>query len=503
LWRTASGFINDSARHVALSRPAPITPTRRGCARFAIAGIFRLGFSLVPRRRAAKENTMASGVSVGARWHAARRITNIVGTILGLIVVLAAPAEPLAQTGSQPLIKIPPAQLPPVAAATPSPAAGPPSIQPAPRALLPTHVQILHDSQGAGLALYGALTGKADSAAGVILAIFVNSGAFDPSPSVKLLIADEADRRAQALFTATVKGVPVTGIAVAALSDSGGDVTVFYDAAAAFVASFPRMRAALAQSDGVGMAELSALRLGDGNTVNIPPGWEATTQGVGSVTLQGRQGEVMSLGAVYPVYTNPDTSSLHILQGPCCDPVNAFAALYPQIIAAPRPGVPPQEPGNIIESQSVTDQADGKVALILSHVRVSGDDYAYLARAETTAGFTDPWTFRLSGVMAPQPIFVAELPTLLQIWKSYSGARPGSDDALQRALNNMSTTQEMLKLSITARETTDYNAAPGWDPVITALTEGKIDPSLVQSLVARIAGDTNHPWRIVAQAEAK
>jgi hypothetical protein len=460
---------------------------------------FRLGFP----ERAAKENTMASGVSVGPRWRAPWRITNIVGAIVGLIIILAAPDEPLAQTGGTPLIKIPPAQLPPVAAATPSPPATPPSIQPAPRALLPTRVQILRDSEGAGLALYGALTGKADSAAGVILAIFANSGAFDPTPSVKLIVADEADRQAQALFTATVRGTQVTGIAVAALSDSGGDVTVFYDAADAFAASFPRMREALAQSDGVGMTELSALRLGDGSTVNIPPGWEATTQGVGSVTLQGRQGEIVSLGAAYPVYANPDKPSIHVLQAPCCDPVNAFTALYPQITAAPRPGVPPQEPGNIIESQPITDQAGGNAALILSHVRVSGDDYAYLACAETLAGFTDPWTFRLSAVMAPQPVFAAELPTLLQIWSSYSGGQPGFDDALRRALGNMSTTQEMLKLSITARETAEYNADSGWDPVIATPAGEKIDTSLVETLVARIASDTNQPWRIVSQTVAK
>ena len=446
---------------------------------------------------------MARGISAGAWGRVTWRIANIAGPILGLIITLAAPDTPFAQTSGQPLIKIPPAQLPPVAAATPSPPAAPPSTQVAPRALLPTHVQILHDSQGAGLALYGALTGKADSAAGVVLAIFANSEAFDPSPAIKLLIANEADRQAQALFTATVKGVPVIGIAVAALSDSGGDVTVFYDAAGAFAASFLRMREALAQSDGVGMAEMSSLRLGDGNTVSIPPGWEATTQGVGSVTLQGRQGEVMSLGAVYPVYANSDKTSLHVLQAPCCDPVNAFATLYPQIIAAPRPGVPPQEAGSIIESQAINGQAGNNAALILSHVRVSGDDYAYLARAEAVAGFTDPWMLRLSGVMAPQPVFAAELPTLLQIWKSYSGDRAGADDTLRRALGDMSSTQEILKLSITARETADYNADPGWGPVITASAEGKIDPSQVQLLVARIAGDTSHPWRIVSQTEAK
>ena len=83
-----------------------------------------------------------------------------------------------------------------------------------------------------------------------------------PGAALPLVVADEADRRAQALFTATVHGAPVIGVVVAALSEKGGDVTVFYDAADRFAGSFKRMREGLAASDGVGMAVLNPLRPG-------------------------------------------------------------------------------------------------------------------------------------------------------------------------------------------------------------------------------------------------
>src|SRR5277367_3683854 len=191
----------------------------------------------------------------------ARRFANIVALGVALAILLAPQGGPRAQTAGSPLIKIPPAQLPPPTVASPTasatgptPAAPAPTtapMAPAPRALLPTAVQVLHDPQGAGLAMYGALTGKAASATAILLSIFANSEAFDPTPTLLLVFADDSDRRAQALFTATVHGARVIGVAVAALGNSGGDVTVFYDNDDAFAASFPRMQQALAQSGGV------------------------------------------------------------------------------------------------------------------------------------------------------------------------------------------------------------------------------------------------------------
>ena len=186
---------------------------------------------------------MTRGGSAAAPPRAARWIVQHIAVALAVALILAAPTSARAETGGTPLIQIPPAKLRSPA----SPASVAARIEPAPRALLPTDVQVLRDSPGAGITMYGALNGEAASATGVVLAIFVNSEAFDPTPSLRLVLADEGDRHAQALFTATVHGAPVTGIAGAALGDAGGDVTVFYDDADAFADSFPRMREALAQ----------------------------------------------------------------------------------------------------------------------------------------------------------------------------------------------------------------------------------------------------------------
>lgn len=94
----------------------------------------------------------------------------------------------------------------------------------------------------------GALTGKADSAAGALLAVFTHWPTFDPAAIAQLLLADHDDRRAQALFTAMVRGTPVIGIAVAALGGPGGDVAIFCDDADAFAASSTRLQQAFAPS---------------------------------------------------------------------------------------------------------------------------------------------------------------------------------------------------------------------------------------------------------------
>ncbi|HWB50004.1 MAG TPA: hypothetical protein VG651_12910 [Stellaceae bacterium] len=459
---------------------------------------------------------MRNEASGGAAHGDARRTTNIFTAfaVAGFLLFgLAAAAA--AQTSGAPLIRIPPATLPPPLAAAPaSPAApaaspaAPGKIPPEPGTLLPTHVQLLRDSPGAGLAMYGALGGKAASAVGVILAIFANSQAFDPAPSpgLSLVLADEADRHAQALFTARVRGLPVIGIAVAALSDSGGDVTVIYDAADAFAASFPRMRRALAASNGVGMAVLAPLRLADGGTIDVPPGWQIIAQGPGSVALRGPQGEALALGEMLPVYAAPAAGPRQ-LHGACCDPVEAFAAIYPQIAAMERAGSDAVEPGDILDSAAAGGgTAADRSAFILSDLRAGGENRLHLAQAEAIAGLIDPWTFRLSEVMAPQAVFAAELPLLMRIWTSYSGTAAGLRDRLAQALQAMKPTREMLQSTIAARQTGDYNAAPAWAEAIAAVAgrkDGRIDRELAESLAKGLSSDTKSAWRVVDPAEWK
>jgi hypothetical protein len=454
---------------------------------------------------------MARPASAAARPRAARRITNIFAIVAAVAIVLVAvPVEPLAQTGGAPPIRIPPAQLPPLAAA-PSPVApvAPAKIDPAPRALLPARVQVLRDLNGSGMAMYGALNGTTASATGVVLAIFANSGAFDPTPVVQLMTADESDRHAQALFTATVHGTPVTGIAIAALSEAGGDVTVFYDNTDAFAASFARMQQTLAEGPGVQTVALSPSHLDDGSEIGLPLGWRVMTQGVDAVDLQGPQGEFISLGAAMPVYAGDIGADSPVLQAPCCDPRATFEMLFPKIAAAfQRRGFPAIELAEIVETRSDEARNSRQGTLILGNLQVGGEAYGYFAAAAAVASLTDPWTFTLSGAMAPQPIFAAEFPALMQIWNSYRAVHPtfGLNLKLPQAVRGMSATEAMLASSLAARETTEYNASPGWSQVIAAITKpepAQINEAIAQPLVDRLSSDAGRRWRIVPQAAWK
>jgi hypothetical protein len=452
---------------------------------------------------------MAKVDSAVMRWHATwpRIATNLAAALLS--VMLATPSTSRAETGSLPLITIPPAPVPPPPASR-SVTSTPAAIAPAPESLLPTAVQILRDSAGSGIAMYGVLTGKAASATAVTLAIFANSGAFDPTPTPQLVVADEGDRHAQALFTATVRGVPAIGITVVALSDTGGDVTALYDLADnRFVKSFRRMQLTLKEDWGLQTVILSPLHLADGSEIGLPPGWRVTAQGASSVDLQGPRGEFISLGTAFPVYAGDTGSGDVLLEAPCCDPRQAFETLYPKIAAAAqRRGFPSQELTSIVESTTDPARYSGQGALILSNLRIDGVDYSYFAAVNAVAGLADPWTLTLSGAMAPRAIFAVEFPMLMQIWNSYGAVHPGFGLNLQlpEAISGMDATEAMLTAAVTRRETVDYNADPAWDDMIAAMTTAapaRYDDSMAQPLVDKISADTGLQWRIVPLSELR
>jgi hypothetical protein len=188
-----------------------------------------------------------------------------------IVIGFASPLLASPATNASSLITIPPATPPPLAATA---SAEPPT--PALRESLSAELQAARDPAGTGLALYGAFAGTSESATGVLRAIFAHSKVFDPTPVSQLVLADESDRHAQALFTATARGAPVMGVAVVALTGSSGDVSVLYDDAGAFPASFPRLRLTLASSFAVeiGMSDNSAAAAGIESGGNADANWD-------------------------------------------------------------------------------------------------------------------------------------------------------------------------------------------------------------------------------------
>ena len=440
---------------------------------------------------------------------AVRPIANIVAVALSALSLIALPASAQLRAKAFPPVTIPPAPDAGQASFPPAAAAAPSGIPPVARTLLPTKVQILRDTQGTGIVIYGELTGKAESALAVLAGVFAYSQAFDRTPDARLILADRDDRRVQALFTASASGDPVSGIAVVTLSETGGNVSVFYDYADGFAASFPRLQEAMSQSSGVGTEPLAPICLGDGHTVGIPQGWRLRSQGTGSVDLVGPLGELVSLGNTTPVRSR--SAGYGSLQAACCDPVKSLQAIYPQIAAGEqRLGFPPAQLTAIVDSQPAPAPTGGEAAFVLATLSVGGRAYAYLTLVRAVAGFSDPWQLTLSGAMAPQPIFAEELPTLLRIWASHTANPPGFADRLRAAAQGMDATAQMLKSTIAARETPEYNADAGWQPVIRGLqpVEGQTGEAtrldaLAESLAGQLSKDAGQRWRVVPLADFK
>ena len=202
---------------------------------------------------------------------AMRRSVQVVALAAALFTPLSERTTLAAQTSGTPLITIPPARVP----SRPD-SGGAAAIRAAPRDVLPIQITVLRDPPGDGLAMYGALTGPAASAVGVIRAIFLYSEAFDAPPTLRLALGDKDDRHAQALFTATVRGAPVIGIAVVGLTAAGGgDATVLYDDTDAFSDSFERLRQALAETADleIGRSDNSAAEADMVGAADVDPAW--------------------------------------------------------------------------------------------------------------------------------------------------------------------------------------------------------------------------------------
>jgi hypothetical protein len=209
----------------------------------------------------------------------------------------------------------------------------------------------------------------------------------------------------------------------------------------------------------------------------------------------------MSLGNSIPVYASPTALAGSVAQGRCCDPVAALQAVFPQLSAiAQRRGWPSQVLVKIIDSAPIDTQRGGLAGLIFATVSSGGRAYSYLARAEAIAGFADPWTLRLSSVMAPQPAFAAELPSLLSIWSSYSANPPGFGERLRAAAPSIGALQPMLQ---PAPDATQYRADGGWNDVINAVVthpgvtgSSPVDDATARNLLERLAKDNGGPWHV-------
>ena len=216
---------------------------------------------------------MTRGIAAVSTSRPARKTAKNLAVAAAIVTALASPLAATAASNTSPLITIPPATLPPPPLPAPPSAESPAS---APRESLSAELHVVRYSEGTGVAMYGALAETTGSASETLLALIAHAKAFDPAPVSQLVLADETDRHAQALFTATAHGGPVIGVAAVALSNSGGDASLLYDSAEAFPASFPRLQQTLASNPAVeiGVSDNSVTQAGSESGGHADVHWD-------------------------------------------------------------------------------------------------------------------------------------------------------------------------------------------------------------------------------------
>ena len=395
------------------------------------------------------------------------------------------------------------------------------SMRAADLSVLPQRPQVFQDPQSGGMASYGTLNGPAQSAQSVLLSVLeAQEGQtdrrfrfFDGIPRLQAVVADRTDQNVQALFSGTRQGTPIMGV-VSVTLDNGGSVSLLFDRPDSFSNSFLRLRQALAQSAPRGHAEvpLHPARLADGSSISFPQGWNVITVNRGSVDLSGPRGEEMSLGAAASVYNHvprpPYLPANYVFQAPCCDPVRAYAALFPQIAGAlAQRGVrPPQALDRIVEYQP-TAWPRGRAAYILSASRMAGRPRLNYLLVVAMPGYLDPWTVYMSGVSAPADVFREELPTMLKIWGSYSVNPAIFTERLQHAAQTMKSTAEMMRATAAETSRGMQSCHEGWDQVIrgvrTIENQGTgeritdVENTMSQRLADQLSAETARQWVIV------
>jgi hypothetical protein len=359
----------------------------------------------------------------------------------------------------------------------------------------------VNDDDGTGRALIGHFSGNARRASAAISGILQSLGGsyFDERPTATGGFCDQQDREAQASFTATLDDIPVRGVAAVVLAgDGGGSATLIFDQPEALPQSFPRLAQQLAasrpQPQPRAPVQMQRYQFPDGSgAVSLPDGWQLTSAAGGTVIAMGPQKEGIVLGGVQGVTTNPASAyPPALLAAPYSNPPRALADLLPQLSQGTRVE-------RIIEAQA-EPYGDGQSAYI--HFtsanqlgRYEGLAYVIMRPAP---GLNDTWIFNYSIVGAPADLFAQELPTLIDIWKSWQLSQSLVQSRIESAAQTMRSTNEILTQASQNRSEAYARANEAWDEVIRG--QATIEDT---STGERARGDLNDADAIVNSDPAR
>jgi hypothetical protein len=326
------------------------------------------------------------------------------------------------------------------------------------------------------------------------------SGYFDRALALLSAASDGGDTQVQGSFRASFNNIPVTGLLQVTVSNGKASAMLFFDRQDLLKQSLPAMakqvagNAPKAPGGGPERPQLVRTALSDNSGyINLAPGWNITGAYKGTVDTQGPNGEFLSLGGYQQVF--PRGNYPKMINGPYLAPWPAFMAYEDALLDHKLR----QGQGSIrLLEQAPTQGSPGQQAAYLSYeLAVSGQKFRGLAMVITAPLHDDlgSWFFYLSVAGAPSDRYPQALPTLLEMWKSWSVNQSVFRERIESALKSMRETTRLIQEANAYRQHVFDNTNFAWDETIRGVT-------MVEDTVTRERGevDTNYAQGIVDEA---
>lgn len=276
---------------------------------------------------------------------------------------------------------------------------------------------------------------------------------FDGRPRILGALDNDNDTEVQATFIASRAHIVVCGAIVVHVGARDAVVGVEYDEAKAFADSKADLAALLEKNlPAAPEVKFQRTRLPDGSgAISLPEGWNVNAVN-SMVDVAGPEGEG-HFGLWTPVYTPAGADALRRLGVdpgivPVCDysdPESAVKVIgralaagsgvewhyKKRIDAAPAPGFIGKAAYLVFDSEATKD---GKTVKVRT-----------LALVDMMPTSADQWVFYASWVSCPADSFDRNLPTLLKIWKSWKTDDAVFQQRLQKAVESMKATAQIIQ----------------------------------------------------------
>lgn len=304
---------------------------------------------------------------------------------------------------------------------------------------------------------------------------------FQGPPALHAVIGDGEDRELRALFSARHGERELRGLLVTARSDKGVVALCLFDAPGALARSFgPLVQTASAHLPAIAAPPRSRpravawqqVRLPDGSgTMKLPTDWKIVGASQGMVDAAGADGSMVSLGIHGPVLTPEAGAGYYQMPGatvrvpvaPYSDPVTALGNLFPQFGYQA-----PQRIVRLIDTAATPWPHNGQAAYVHFDWQqgegAQARNYTSLALFGVMPGYGQ-WTFYLSIVSAPKPLFSQNLPMLMEIWQNWQVADHVHRQRLDQAAGSMREISNIIDQTHARRQQAQDRAAANWTEV--------------------------------------